>query len=75
MCCCPLRLLSLFSQFLVMIVNPLLSVISYSFAAQSLLTPFAGLSVVWSMLFSYILLPEVIDKRRSLSILLITLYP
>lgn len=71
----PLPILSLLSQFLVVVLNPLLSVLSYNFAAQSLLTPFAGLSVVWSLLFTSLLLPEVPVKEQYQSTLLITLYP
>ena len=58
-----------------MVINPVLSVLSYSFAAQSLLAPFAGLSIVWSLLFSAYLLPESPDKSKYKSTLLITLYP
>lgn len=72
---CPLRLLNLLSQFFIVILNPVLSVVSYSFAAQSMLTPFAGLSIVWSLLFSSLLLPESIDSRKYRSTVLITLYP
>ena len=72
---CPLRRLSLLSQFFIVVLNPVLSVVSYSFAAQSMLTPFAGLSIVWSLLFSSLLLPESIDNRKYRSTVLITLYP
>lgn len=61
---CPLRLLNLLSQFFIVVLNPVLSVVSYSFAAQSMLTPFAGLSIVWSLLFSSLLLPESIDSLK-----------
>lgn len=74
-CSCPRSLLSVLSQFLVVVVNPALSVLSYSFAAQSLLAPFAGLSIVWSLLFSTYLLPELPDKSKYRSTVLITLYP
>ncbi|KAK8824734.1 hypothetical protein WA577_001758, partial [Blastocystis sp. JDR] len=72
-CSCPRSLLSVLSQFLVVVVNPALSVLSYSFAAQSLLAPFAGLSIVWSLLFSTYLLPELPDKSKYRSTVLITL--
>lgn len=72
---CPLRLLNLLSQFFIVVLNPVLSVVSYSFAAQSMLTPFAGLSIVWSLFFSSLLLPESIDSRKYRSTVLITLYP
>lgn len=71
----PLSLLSLLAQSLVVVINPALSILSYSFAAQSLLTPFAGLSVVWSLFFTSLLLPEAPDKEQYKSTLFITAYP
>lgn len=69
---CPVILLSFISQLFVVVINPILSVVSYSFAAQSMLTPFAGLSIVWSLIFSTFLLPEKPDKTKYRSVLLIT---
>lgn len=71
----PLPLLSLLAQSLVVVINPALSILSYSFAAQSLLTPFAGLSVVWSLLFTSLLLPEAPNKEQFKSTFFITAYP
>ncbi|KAK8802875.1 hypothetical protein WA171_006546 [Blastocystis sp. BT1] len=62
---CPVRILSFISQFLIIVLNPVLSVFSYSFAAQSMLTPFAGLSIVWSLFFSSHLLPETVDDGNG----------
>ena len=71
----PLPLLSLLAQSLVVVINPALSILSYSFAAQSLLTPFAGLSVVWSLLFTSLLLPEAPNREQFKSTFFITAYP
>ena len=71
----PIPLLSLLAQSLVVVINPALSILSYSFAAQSLLTPFAGLSVVWSLLFTSLLLPEAPNREQFKSTFFITAYP
>ena len=72
---CPTILLSIIAQLFVIVINPILSILSYTYAAQSLLTPFAGLSIVWSLLFSSFLLPEIADQSKYKSVFMITVYP
>ena len=72
---CPTILLSIIAQLFVIVINPILSILSYTYAAQSLLTPFAGLSIVWSLLFSSFLLPEIPDQSKYKSVFMITVYP
>ena len=71
----PLPLLSFLSQSLVIVINPALSILSYGYAAQSILTPIAGLSVVWTLFFTSLLLPEAPNKEQFKSTFFITAYP
>uniref|UniRef100_A0AAV1UGB8 Uncharacterized protein n=1 Tax=Peronospora matthiolae TaxID=2874970 RepID=A0AAV1UGB8_9STRA len=57
----------------VFLLNPVLDAISYAYAAQSILAPMAGFSVVWNIILSPSLLDEklsVQDLRGSAVILL-----
>lgn len=47
----------------IVVLNPSFSATAYRFAAQSLLAPMAGLSVVWNTILSPYLLHEVITWR------------
>ncbi|KAK8813123.1 hypothetical protein WA158_002715 [Blastocystis sp. Blastoise] len=68
-------MLQFVSYLLIIIVNPILSTLSYVYAAQSLVSPFAGLSIVWTFIFSSFLLPEIISYSQLFSSILIMIYP
>lgn len=48
-----------FGLFLIVIVHPVFSMLSYRFASQSVLSPLAGLSILWNTILS----PKLLNQR------------
>ena len=55
------------------IIDPAFDISAYSFAAQSIISPMAGMVVVWNVLLAPITLGETLTRSRKLGALLIVL--